>query len=55
MGSPQSPTSEQYARLKEAGQLELLHSPQWLDVQDGKGTIEMVLRRQAISLLHLKW
>jgi xylan 1,4-beta-xylosidase len=55
MGSPQSPTPEQYARLKAAGQLELLTSPVWLDVHDSKVVIETALPRQAISLLHLQW
>jgi xylan 1,4-beta-xylosidase len=55
MGSPQSPTPEQYARLKEAGQLELLTSPEWLDVSNGKVTIATSLPRQATSLMHLKW
>ena len=55
MGSPQSPTAEQYARLREAGQLELLSSPEWLDVDGGKVTIEMELPRQATSLLRLQW
>ena len=47
MGSPQAPTPEQYARLKEAGQLELLSSPQWLDVSNGKVTIGIDRPRQA--------
>jgi xylan 1,4-beta-xylosidase len=55
MGSPQTPTPEQYVRLKEAGQLELLSSPQWLDVTDGKVTIGTDLPRQATSLMRLKW
>jgi xylan 1,4-beta-xylosidase len=55
MGSPQTPTAEQYARLKAAGQLELLTSPAWLDVHDGKITIETTLPRQAVSLLRLQW
>ncbi|HEY2469074.1 MAG TPA: beta-xylosidase [Terracidiphilus sp.] len=55
MGSPQSPTAEQYARLKRAGQLELLTSPEWLDVDGSKVTVEMELPRQAISLLRLQW
>jgi xylan 1,4-beta-xylosidase len=55
MGSPQTPTSEQYARLKEAGQLELLDSPKWLDVANGKVTIATELPRQATSLIRLKW
>ena len=55
MGSPQSPTPAQYAQLKAAGQLELLTSPDWLDVSDGKVTIPTSLPRQSLSLLHLKW
>jgi xylan 1,4-beta-xylosidase len=55
MGSPQSPTPEQYAQLKAAGQLELLTSPTWLDVSNGKVTIGTSLPRQATSLMHLKW
>lgn len=55
MGSPQSPSAEQYARLKQAGQLELLTSPQWLDVDGDKVTVEMELPRQATSLLRLQW
>ena len=55
MGSPQSPTPEQYQRLKEAGQLELLSSPEWLDVSGGEVTIKMELPRQATSLLRLSW
>lgn len=53
MGSPQSPTAEQYAKLKQAGQLKLLESPEWLDVRDGSATIRMDLPRQATSLLRL--
>jgi xylan 1,4-beta-xylosidase len=55
LGSPQSPTAEQYAQLKDAGQLELLTSPEWLDVSDGGVSIVTELPRQATSLLHLKW
>ena len=55
MGSPQSPTPDQYAQLKAAGQLQLLTSPDWLDVDDGKVTIAASLPRQAVSLLLLKW
>ena len=55
MGSPQSPTPEQYAQLKAAGQLQLLNSPEWLDVTGGKVTVETTLPRQAVSLLHIKW
>jgi xylan 1,4-beta-xylosidase len=55
MGSPQSPTPEQYAQLQAAGQLELLTSPKWLDVSEGKVVIDTNLPRQATSLLHMKW
>jgi xylan 1,4-beta-xylosidase len=55
MGEPQEPTPEQYARLKEAGQLELIGSPAWLEVRDGAVTIASKLPRQAISLLRLEW
>jgi len=55
MGSPQSPTPEQYAQLKAAGQLQLLTSPTWLDVDNGRVIVETTLPRQAVSLLRLKW
>ena len=55
MGSPQAPTAEQYAQLQAAGQLELLTSPVWLDVTDGKATFATTLPRQAVSLLRLEW
>lgn len=55
MGSPQKPSEEQYAQLKSAGQLQLLNSPIWLDVENGKITVPTALPRQATSLLQLKW
>jgi xylan 1,4-beta-xylosidase len=55
MGSPQAPTAEQYARLQDAGQLEHLHSPEWLDASNGEVTIETDLPRQATSLIRLTW
>jgi xylan 1,4-beta-xylosidase len=55
MGSPQSPTAEQCAQLKQAGQLEVLQSPEWLDVSGGRVEINTELPRQATSLLHLTW
>jgi len=55
MGFPQSPTPEQYAHLKQAGQLELLDSLEWLDVQDGKVSIVTDLPRQTTSFMRLKW
>ncbi|HVC47724.1 MAG TPA: hypothetical protein VND90_10795 [Terracidiphilus sp.] len=55
MGSPQPPTVEQYKRLKEAGQLALLTSPQWLDVHDGAVTIRVNQPYESVSLLRLSW
>jgi xylan 1,4-beta-xylosidase len=55
MGSPQSPTPDQYAQLKSAGQLQLLTSPTWLDVNSGSVTVTTTLPREATSLLHLTW
>jgi xylan 1,4-beta-xylosidase len=55
MGSPQDPTPEQYASLKAAGQLQLLTSPEWLDVSGGSVSIATSLPREATSLLHLTW
>jgi xylan 1,4-beta-xylosidase len=55
MGSPQHPTAQQYADLQAAGQLQLLTSPEWLDVTNGEVKITTELPRQGISLLHLKW
>lgn len=55
MGSPQHPDDGQYARLKSAGQLQLLKSPQWLDVRNGEVEIANALPRESVSLLLLTW
>lgn len=55
LGSPQSPTPEQYARLKAAGQLQLLESPRWIKNTNGNAELAFTLPRQAISLLELSW
>jgi xylan 1,4-beta-xylosidase len=55
MGSPQTPTPEQYARLESAGQLELLESPRWVPAANGAVRLEFPLPRQGISLLRLSW
>jgi xylan 1,4-beta-xylosidase len=55
LGSPQNPTSQQYADLQAAGQLQLLTSPVWLEVHNGEAKITTQLPRQGISLLRLKW
>jgi xylan 1,4-beta-xylosidase len=55
MGSPQQPTSEQYAELQAAGQLQMLTSPIWLDVENGQVQVSTEMPRESISLLHLTW
>ena len=55
MGSPQSPTAEQYARLESAGQLELLESPRWLSTDSGQVEMSFAMPRQAVSLVQVSW
>jgi xylan 1,4-beta-xylosidase len=55
MASPQQPTTEQYQQLKTAAGLQLLGSPEWVDVHDGKIVINIEMPRQSISLLKLSW
>jgi xylan 1,4-beta-xylosidase len=55
MGSPQNPTASQYADLKAAGQLQLLTSPKWVDVERGRLSIATSLPSNGISLMHLAW
>jgi xylan 1,4-beta-xylosidase len=55
MGSPQQPTTEQYGQLKSEAGLQLLISPVWLDVVDGKLDLSTELPRQSISLLKISW
>jgi len=55
MGAPQNPSSEEYAALEAAGQLELLDSPRWISIKTGTSRIEFSLPVQAISLLELSW
>jgi xylan 1,4-beta-xylosidase len=55
MGSPQTATPEQYAKLKAAGQLQLLDSPRWIKVTKGAVELEFPLPGQGLSLLELVW
>jgi xylan 1,4-beta-xylosidase len=55
MGSPASPTAEQEAKLKAAGQLEMMGSPEWVDVTAGEVRIRTEMPRQATSLLRIRW
>ena len=55
LGSPQQPTPEQYARLERAGQLELLESPAWAPVVNGRVQVDFSLPRQGVSLIQFCW
>ncbi len=55
MGSPQSPTTAQYAQLEAAGHLQSLGSPQWVAVKGGAVELAFTLPRQAVSLVQVSW
>lgn len=55
MGSPQQPTTEQYAQLQAVAGLQLLTSPMWLDIVDGKLDLQTELPRESISLVKITW
>ena len=55
LGSPATPTSEQFAKLEGAGQLQLLDSPQWIDIEHGAAHLKFHLPRQGISLIRIGW
>ncbi|MFZ0814519.1 MAG: beta-xylosidase [Candidatus Sulfotelmatobacter sp.] len=55
MGSPQSPNEHEYERLLSAGQLQLLSSPAWIEMQQGSVKLQFALPRQGLSLLRLSW
>ena len=55
MGSPQQPTTKQYAQLQAVAGLQLLTSPAWVDVVDGKLDLATELPRQSISLVKITW
>ncbi|HKW16065.1 MAG TPA: hypothetical protein VJO35_01005 [Terriglobales bacterium] len=55
IGSPQSPTTDQYKRLESAGQLQLLNSPQWIHVEHGTAQLRFELPRQGLSLIKISW
>jgi xylan 1,4-beta-xylosidase len=55
MGLPQSPTEAQYQQLQDAGQLELLTSPEWVPIDQGAAHLQFALPRQGISLIRIAW
>jgi xylan 1,4-beta-xylosidase len=55
MGSPQHPSSDEYAKLEYAGQLQLLESLHWINVHAGTAELRFSMPLQAISLVQLSW
>ena len=55
IGSPQSPTEGQYEQLQNAGQLQLLNSPAWIPITQGKTRLQFDLPRQGMSLVRIAW
>jgi xylan 1,4-beta-xylosidase len=55
MGSPQSLSESAYKRLESSGQLQLLDSPAWVEMQQGEVQLHFTLPRQGLSLVRLSW
>ncbi len=55
MGSPQSPSAEQYTALKAAGQLQLLESPRWVQSKEGAVRLNFGMPGESVSLVELSW
>jgi xylan 1,4-beta-xylosidase len=51
MGSPQTPTPDQYAALERAGRLETVEAPRWIVPKNGQVQLEFSLPRHGVSLL----
>jgi xylan 1,4-beta-xylosidase len=55
LGSPQSPTSDQYAQLEKSGQLAELEPAHAIQVSNSEAHLDIELPRQGVSLLQLTW
>jgi len=55
MGSPENLSAEQHERLVQAGQLQLLTSPKWFQLENGGVRVQFQLPRQALSLVRISW
>lgn len=53
-GSPQTPSSEQYAALKAAGDLATMDNPSSVDVNDGSAQLSFKIPIRALSLIVLE-
>ena len=55
LGGPHSLSTSQQQELQNAGQLQLLTSPMWVDIKSGQLTETFTLPRQGLSLIRLSW
>jgi xylan 1,4-beta-xylosidase len=55
IGSPQTPTVEQYALLEKAGQLETVAELEPIQVVNSTAQLRIELPRQAVSLIVVEW
>jgi xylan 1,4-beta-xylosidase len=55
MGSPKSPSPDQYEQLQSAGQLAFLTSPAWIRIERGGVHLRFTLPRQGLSLVRITW
>jgi xylan 1,4-beta-xylosidase len=56
LGSPASPTPDQYKQLEAASQLAAIaDAPKQIDIADGRATLNIALPRQAVSLIVIEW
>ena len=55
LGSPESPSPEQYAQLEAASELASVSGPSSVAIENTRVTLAFTLPRQAVSLLILEW
>jgi xylan 1,4-beta-xylosidase len=54
MGSPQSPTADQYKLLEVAGGLNMMSLPRWVNTINGNLDLGITLPRQGVSLIQIR-
>jgi xylan 1,4-beta-xylosidase len=55
MGSPERPSAAQQQELVHAGKLERVTAPHAIAARDGLATLQMLLARQGVALVRLRW
>lgn len=55
LGSPPSPTPDQYAQLESAGRLTELHPAKMVRIENATTSVKFALPRQSVSLLEWTW